>query len=124
MPQAALSALVGHMTDESMKGSSYLYEVLTEPKSASSDDPESCATTRSLGSSKALWDYFEQPDQKYRLYRFGVAMEGAKSIEPIGLPLASQSFQIYFFVIPMFNMKFVDFRSFRLGESARRQPRC
>lgn len=70
-----------------MKGSSYLYEVLTEPKSAFSADPELCPTTRSLGSPLSLWDYYELPDQKYRHYRFGVAMEGVKHMEPAPLPL-------------------------------------
>lgn len=70
-----------------MKGSSYLYEVLSDPKSAFIADPELCPTTRSLGSPLSLWDYYEQPDQKYRLYRFGVAMEGVKNMEPSTLPL-------------------------------------
>ncbi len=70
-----------------MKGGSYLYETLTETHSAFSGDPAHCPTTRSVNSPKALWDYYEEPDQKYRLYRFGVAMEGVKNMEPEGLAL-------------------------------------
>ncbi|KLO13187.1 O-methyltransferase [Schizopora paradoxa] len=88
-PQAAVSALIGHFTDEAMKGSSYLYEVLSETKSAFSAETQLSATMRSLGSPLSLWDYYEHPDQKHRLYRFGVAMEGVKNVEPETLPLGA-----------------------------------
>ncbi|KLO13212.1 S-adenosyl-L-methionine-dependent methyltransferase [Schizopora paradoxa] len=88
-PQSAISALVGHLTDESMKGGSYLYEVLSEPDSAFKAVPELCATTKSLGSDLSLWDFYELPEQKYRHYRFGVAMEGVKNMEPAPLPLGA-----------------------------------
>ena len=66
-----------------MKGSAYLYETLSDPKMAFSGEANEAALCKALNTNLACWDFFEQPDQKERLNRFGVAMQGMSKLEPL-----------------------------------------
>ena len=68
--------------DEGSKCSSYLYESISDPEFALSGEPGHCSLAKAFNYDKALWDFYEEPSQKHRLYRFGVAMEGVKRFEP------------------------------------------
>lgn len=67
--------------DEGAKSASYLTETLLNPETAFSSDPTKCSLQRAFQMDKTIFDWFEDPDQKHRLYRFGVAMEGAAKFE-------------------------------------------
>lgn len=47
-----------------------------------SGEPNRCALSKAFNYDKPIWEFFEEPPQKERLYRFGVAMEGVQRYEP------------------------------------------
>ncbi|KAF8626778.1 hypothetical protein AX15_004696 [Amanita polypyramis BW_CC] len=84
-----LPAFVGHHLDETFKGSAYLWEVASDPKTAKSGDPASASLGRGISNGKILWDFFGQPDQTLRQRRFDVAMRGVQAMLPSDVvPLA------------------------------------
>ncbi|KLO09946.1 S-adenosyl-L-methionine-dependent methyltransferase [Schizopora paradoxa] len=85
--QSAGAALLGHVMDEGAKSAAYLSETLLDPETAFSGGPTKCSLQRAFNTEKTIFDWFEDPDQKHRLYRFGVAMEGAAKFEPPELAL-------------------------------------
>lgn len=73
--------------DEGAKSASYLSETLLDPETAFSGEPTKCSLHRAFQMDKTIFDWFEDPAQKHRLYRFGVAMEGSAKFEPPDLAL-------------------------------------
>ncbi|EJD51549.1 O-methyltransferase [Auricularia subglabra TFB-10046 SS5] len=75
-----ISALVLIHADEHMKGGAYLTDTLTDPETAYSDDPTKTAINVALKTNLNYWAWLEQPDQRFRLLRFGMAMHGARTM--------------------------------------------
>lgn len=67
------SALVGHLTDEALKASGYLTETILK-------DPKSIPFNKALNTDLNFWSFIEQPEQEFRLRRFGAAMAAARTI--------------------------------------------
>ncbi|KLO06094.1 S-adenosyl-L-methionine-dependent methyltransferase [Schizopora paradoxa] len=82
-PEGATPALLADIGDNTVKGSSYLYEALSDPKTAFSGEANEAALCRALNTNLACWDFFELPEQRERLNRFGVAMQGMSKLEPL-----------------------------------------
>ncbi|EMD39226.1 hypothetical protein CERSUDRAFT_152302 [Gelatoporia subvermispora B] len=68
------AALIGHLTDESMKSAAYLSDTLTDSRTASSYQPTESAFNRAFGTSAGIFDWFEQPENAFRLKRFNAGM--------------------------------------------------
>ncbi|KLO19077.1 S-adenosyl-L-methionine-dependent methyltransferase [Schizopora paradoxa] len=81
-PQSTLAATAAHYGDEGLKGAASLFEVMTDPTLAFSGDPKDTGFSKAFNTQKSYWEFMEQPDQKARLYRFGVTMEGLQKLEP------------------------------------------
>jgi len=86
-PDSATSALLGLIGDEVIKGSSYLYDTLSDPETAFSSEANEAAFSRGFNTKLACWDFYEQPDQRARRQRFGVGMHGVAKLEPVELTI-------------------------------------
>ena len=95
LPLKSTNCLPSSRADEGSKCSSYLYESISDPEFAMSGEPGHCSLAKAFNYDKALWDFYEEPSQKHRLYRFGVAMEGVKRFEPPDLAVDGDG-QLYF----------------------------
>ncbi|KIY52438.1 S-adenosyl-L-methionine-dependent methyltransferase [Fistulina hepatica ATCC 64428] len=77
---SGFAALVEHCGDEMFKCSAYLTDVWLDPELGSRDStvpPHSLA----FNTKKTAFEWYEEPGNKGRLIRFGVAMQGSKSAE-------------------------------------------
>ncbi|OCH84738.1 O-methyltransferase [Obba rivulosa] len=68
------AALVGHLTDESLKSAAYLSDTLTDPRTASSYEPTESAFNRAFGTPNGMFEWYEQPENAFRLRRFNAGM--------------------------------------------------
>lgn len=75
-----VAALLEHTTDEVMKASAYLTEVLYDPVKKSSEEPQHAPLARAFNTNKTYFDWLEEPGNEHRLKRFSVAMEGSAKI--------------------------------------------
>ncbi|KZV60678.1 S-adenosyl-L-methionine-dependent methyltransferase [Peniophora sp. CONT] len=80
-----MAAAIGHMSDEAMKSLSYLTEAIFDPVSGHANNFRDIAFNRALKTPLSVWEFFDTPEQEYRLRRFGMTMEGTKNMSP---PLA------------------------------------
>lgn len=116
-PEAALSAIVGHMwvndlvstptispfhmifrSDEGAKATSYLYEALTDQSFGFSDEADHSAFSLGLQTEKSVWEYFEEPGREDLLDRYAAAMEGLQEIEPPNLAEGGEHHVFSFFL--------------------------
>jgi len=86
-PEGATSALLGLIGDEVSKGSSYLYDALSDPVTAFSSEANEAAFCRAFNTNLACWDFYDHPDQRERRRRFGVGMQGVAKLDPIELTI-------------------------------------
>ena len=68
--------------DEGFKGSSYLTETLLDPELGHSFEPNKTPFNKALNFERDMWTWFEAPENKVRLARFGAGMNGAKNMTP------------------------------------------
>ena len=68
--------------DEGFKGSSYLTETLLDPGLGHAYESGKTAFNKAHNFEGEMWTWFEAPDNRLRLARFGAAMNGAKNITP------------------------------------------
>ncbi|VDB92395.1 unnamed protein product [Peniophora sp. CBMAI 1063] len=80
-----IAAAIGHEADEAMKAVSYLTEVVFDPVAGHANDIHNLGFNRGLQTPRTMWEFYDLPDQDFRLRRFGTAMEGTKNMAP---PLA------------------------------------
>lgn len=71
-----------HSTDEDYKGAGFVLEHLVDPLSAFEDGPDYSPMMRAFGYDKGMWEWLEQPSNKMRLQRFGIAMHGVNNMQP------------------------------------------
>ncbi|KAF9261543.1 S-adenosyl-L-methionine-dependent methyltransferase [Marasmius fiardii PR-910] len=74
-------ALMALNLDESFKAAAYIWEALSEP-SKNPDGSIVSPFTRALGTGKTLYQYYRQPDQRFRAARFSIAMKGISAFRP------------------------------------------
>ena len=68
--------------DEGFKTSSYLTETLLDPELGHAYEPNKAAFNRAHNVKEDMWSWFEHPDNRLRLARFGAAMSGLKNALP------------------------------------------
>lgn len=77
-----MTTLIGHILDEVFKSSSYLTETLLDPEFAHATEPTKTALNKAFGFEGDMWSWFEKPDNKLRLARFGAAMVSVANMTP------------------------------------------
>ncbi|KAJ7346168.1 O-methyltransferase [Mycena albidolilacea] len=73
-----LSALVEFISEEAFKASAYMTDTLIDPVPG----PPTTAHMRAFRTSENMFQWFENPANKARLTRFGIAMQGSAAEEP------------------------------------------
>jgi hypothetical protein len=69
-----------HSLDEGFKSSAYLPETLLDPDFAHSSEANKAALNKAFNFEGDMWSWFEIPDNRLRLARFGAAMSGLKNM--------------------------------------------
>jgi len=69
-------------TDEAFKSSSHLTEALLDPELGHAYEPNKAAFNRAHNTKEVMWSWFEHPDNRSQLVRFGAAMNGMKNASP------------------------------------------
>lgn len=75
---SGVSALVAHCTDEGIRPAAYLSKHLLDPQTTGSPEPLDCPFSRAFGRVSA-WEFYEKPENEYRLRRFGASMHGVNT---------------------------------------------
>ena len=70
--------------DEGFKTSSYLTEALLDPEFSHAYESNKTAFNKAFNVKEDVWTWFEAPENKLRLTRFGAAMNGLKNMTPVG----------------------------------------
>jgi hypothetical protein len=70
-------------TDEPFKSSSYLTETLLDLELGHAYEPNKAAFNRAHNTKETKWSWLEHPDNRWRLIRFGAAMNGLKNAFPL-----------------------------------------
>ncbi|KAI5116033.1 hypothetical protein M0805_002088 [Coniferiporia weirii] len=84
-----MAALIAFEADEAMKAASYFQEVVTDPKTAFSEEVNDAGIQKALRTDLSLWDYYDLPEGQHRRRRFAVTMSSGNSLVPPGLILSS-----------------------------------
>ncbi|EKM60006.1 uncharacterized protein PHACADRAFT_250851 [Phanerochaete carnosa HHB-10118-sp] len=78
-----IAAGIGHSTDEAAKAAAYLQDVLLDPKTAKSQEPNEIALNLAFRMNLPIWEWFEQKGNEHRKVRFSLAMEGSRQVSPL-----------------------------------------
>jgi len=71
-----------HSLDEGFKGTGYLTESLLDPELGHAYAANRTAFNKTHDVKEDLWTWFEAPDNRLRLARFGAGMNGVKDMTP------------------------------------------
>lgn len=71
-----------HSLNEGFKSSSYLTETLLDPELGHAYEDTKTAFNKAHDVKEDLWTWFEAPDNRLRLARFGASMNGVKNMTP------------------------------------------
>ncbi|KAJ7612017.1 S-adenosyl-L-methionine-dependent methyltransferase [Mycena polygramma] len=82
-----LAALASHHVHsligmEAFKASAYAWETLADPATVRSGNPTASPFARAMGRPETLWQYYERPEEQFRLHRFGIGMQGIEALQP------------------------------------------
>ncbi|PFH49323.1 hypothetical protein AMATHDRAFT_147951 [Amanita thiersii Skay4041] len=77
-----MSALIEHTGDEVFKGSAFMTDVLLDPVSGHSEAPEHAPLCVAFKTNKPSWEWYEEPENAFRLKRFAAAMAGSAKLDP------------------------------------------
>ena len=69
-------------TDEAFKSSSYLTETLLDPELGHAYESNKTAFNRAYHTKEGIWSWYEHPEDRSHLIRFGAAMNGSKNAYP------------------------------------------
>jgi hypothetical protein len=72
--------MLSYRLDVCFKGSSYLTETLLDPELGHAYESNKTAFSKAHNFEGEMWTWFEAPENRLRLARFGAAMSGAKNI--------------------------------------------
>ncbi|KAJ7207224.1 O-methyltransferase [Mycena pura] len=79
---SGLCAYLEHITDEGFKSSAYMTDALMDPATAFSQEPTATPFSRAFVTEAPIFAWFEEPENKERLVRFGVGQAGSTKIDP------------------------------------------
>jgi hypothetical protein len=68
--------------DEGFKSSSYLPETLLDPELGHAHETNKTAFNKAHNVREDMWSWFERPENRSRLTRFGAAMSGLRNATP------------------------------------------
>jgi hypothetical protein len=68
--------------DEGFKSSSYLPETLLDPELGHAHETNKTAFSKARNVKEDMWSWFERPENRSRLTRFGAAMNGLRNATP------------------------------------------
>ncbi|KAF8728516.1 hypothetical protein AX14_006537 [Amanita brunnescens Koide BX004] len=74
-----MAAMSGHMLDEQFKASAHLWEIVSNPKTAKSGEPNECPFTRVIGNGKTFWEWVAQPENAFSQRRFDIGMRNVQA---------------------------------------------
>ena len=73
-----------------MKTQSYLVEVMTDPTTKFSEEPNSAALQNALNTTDTFFEFLDRPTEEIRRKRFASMMVGLNKLQgPAGIPLGS-----------------------------------
>ncbi|KAH8978960.1 O-methyltransferase [Lactarius akahatsu] len=75
-----ITSLIEHVLDEAFKGSSYQTETLLDPQLGHATEPSKTSLNKAFGFEGDMWSWFEGPNNRLRLARFGAAMSGLRNV--------------------------------------------
>ncbi|KAF5312469.1 hypothetical protein D9619_003732 [Psilocybe cf. subviscida] len=75
-------ALAAFQLDEVTKSCAYLWENMSDPAVAHSEEVNHSPFSRAFNWEGTLWTFFNQPEQWARQHRFGIGMQGVAALEP------------------------------------------
>ncbi|KAF8351882.1 S-adenosyl-L-methionine-dependent methyltransferase [Amanita rubescens] len=75
-----VAAIGSHLLDENFKASAYLWETVSDPKTAKSGEPNEAPFSRAIGNGKTFWQWLEQPKNAFIQHRFDIAMSGIQAL--------------------------------------------
>ncbi|KAH9012303.1 S-adenosyl-L-methionine-dependent methyltransferase [Lactarius hengduanensis] len=88
-----LTSLISHILDEAFKSSSYLTETLLDPELGHATEPTKTALNKAFGFEGDMWSWFEHPNNRLRLARFGSAMSNVTNMTPEGAILEGYAWE-------------------------------
>ncbi|KAH9024025.1 S-adenosyl-L-methionine-dependent methyltransferase [Lactarius deliciosus] len=77
-----MTSLISHILDEAFKSSSYLTETLLDPEIGHATEPTKTALNKAFRFKGGMWSWFERPNNRLRLARFGSAMINVTNMTP------------------------------------------
>ncbi|KAJ7596525.1 S-adenosyl-L-methionine-dependent methyltransferase [Mycena floridula] len=77
------AAMLEFNLNDGIKTASCLYENMTDPLTAFSDEPNHAPVARAFNFDTSIYEWFESPGQEYRRHRFGIGMKGVGDMETL-----------------------------------------
>ncbi|KAI0245830.1 S-adenosyl-L-methionine-dependent methyltransferase [Lactifluus subvellereus] len=75
-----LTSIIEHVLDEAFKSSAYLPETLLDPDFGHTSEANKTALNKAFNFEGDMWSWYETPENRLRLARFGAAMTGLKNM--------------------------------------------
>ncbi|KAH9993364.1 S-adenosyl-L-methionine-dependent methyltransferase [Russula vinacea] len=75
-----ITSLIEHVLDEGFKSSSYLTETLLDPQLGHAYESNKTAFNKAHNVEEELWTWYEAPENRLRLARFGAGMSGVNNM--------------------------------------------
>ncbi|KAJ7815989.1 O-methyltransferase [Mycena olivaceomarginata] len=79
---SGLGEFLEHLTDEGFKSSAYMTDALLDPATASSQEPTVTPFSRTFSTDAPLFAWYESPENKDRLARFGIGQARTTKLYP------------------------------------------
>ncbi|KAF5312468.1 hypothetical protein D9619_003733 [Psilocybe cf. subviscida] len=76
------AALTGLQLDEFTKSCAYLWENMSDPATAHSEEVNHAPFNRAFNWNGSIWSFYDQPEQWPRQHRFDTGMQGIAALEP------------------------------------------
>ncbi|KAF8652613.1 hypothetical protein AX16_004302 [Volvariella volvacea WC 439] len=76
-----LAAITGHHLDEICKGSSWIWETVSDPATGFSGDPKHTPLACAFGFDDTIRGFYSRPEQKGRHHRFNVGLRGIGALQ-------------------------------------------
>jgi hypothetical protein len=82
-PLVIIQILMGfRRLDEGFKTSSYLTEALLDPQMGHASDANKAAFNKAYNTDKVIWHWWELPENRLRIARFGAGMGSVSKMSP------------------------------------------
>jgi len=79
---SGMTSFLQHLLDEGFKTSSYMTETLLDPQTGHASDANNAAFNKAYNTDKVIWHWWELPENKLRIARFGAGMGSVSRMSP------------------------------------------